>query len=51
MEEKRFNQNCLFKYGAVLVNPACFSVFVLCVFRWYASHTKQKTADWSAIDA
>lgn len=41
----------LINWGAVLVNPACFSVFVLCVFRWYILHVKQKTADWSTIDA
>lgn len=31
-EEKAFNQNCLIKYRAVLMNRACFSVFLLCVF-------------------
>lgn len=51
MEEKPLNQNCLIKYGAVLVNPASFSVFLLCDFGWCVLHTEQKTADWSTVDA
>lgn len=50
MEDKPFNQFFFFffiKYRAVLVNAACFSVFLLCVF-WVVRITHQ--AENSKLD-